>query len=90
VCERWAYIAFRCFCFPKQRGTQRAPSGLLKSTNVSLGGVLCRTADQGAKPSDLPVEQPTIFDMVINVKSAKRLRLTVPSTLLATATEVIE
>ena len=45
---------------------------------------------KGEKPGDIPVEQPTRFELIVNARAAKELGLTVPSSLLAQAHEVIE
>jgi putative ABC transport system substrate-binding protein len=73
-----------------------AEAGGLASYGVDLAAHFGQAATyvdrilRGARPADLPVQQPTKFKLVINVKTAKGLGITVPQSLLVTADEVIE
>jgi putative tryptophan/tyrosine transport system substrate-binding protein len=76
--------------------TEFAPAGGLIGYGVNLGDLWYRGAFfidrilKGTQPADLPVEQPTKFEMAVNLNTAKALGLEVPPTLLARAAEVIE
>ena len=84
----------------------RFPSKYGKQEPVDAGGLMSYGADvadsyrsvatyvdrllKGAKPGDLPVEQPTKFELVINLKTAKQIGLTIPQKVLARADRVIK
>jgi putative ABC transport system substrate-binding protein len=94
--ERLADFALRnrlvsMFCF-----REAVDAGGLLSYGPSFIGIYRRAAEyvdqlaRGAKPADLPIEQPTKFELVINLKTAKTLGITIPANLLVQAEEVIE
>ena len=71
-------------------------AGCLASYGITIEDLYAISADQiakllnGAKPADLPVQQPTKFDLVINLKAAKALGIAIPQSILSRADEVIQ
>jgi putative ABC transport system substrate-binding protein len=83
---RWGFYEVRLF--PAAGGLMSYGPDLADSFREA--GVLTGKVIKGAKPADLPVEQPTRFELVVNLNTAKALGLTIPQPILARADEVIE
>jgi putative ABC transport system substrate-binding protein len=105
VMPSWRYIQYREHII-KHATKNRVPTIYFQQIFVENGGLMSYAPDfadewhrvaiyvdkilKGTKPGDLPVEQPTKFELVINLKTAKALRLKIPGHLLMAADKVIE